>query len=118
LGRSLTFRVTSVDADRESEVFTVPFIGRSQIERQPSYLRARRIGGNVEISWQGVGRLGGGGRVGMGAQFDGFRVTINGAAQVTQNRAISVPDTGGAFTISVQQINRITGLGPSLTVVA
>jgi hypothetical protein len=118
LGRNLTFRVTSVDGDRESQVFTVPFVGRSQTERQPAYLRARRIGGNLEISWQGVGRLGGGGRVGMGAQFDGFRVTINGAAQNTTARTLTVTDPGGAVTISVQQINRITGLGPAITVVA
>lgn len=116
LGRDLTFRVTSLDADRESAVFTVPFIGRSQIERQPAYLTAKRVGGQVVISWQGVGRLGGGSRIGMGAFFDGYRVTINGASQVTTARTLSVTDTGGAYTISVNQINRITGNGPSITV--
>lgn len=116
LGRSLTFRVTSVGADAESAVITVPFTGQSQVERAPAYLQARRIGGQVEISWQGAGRLGGGSRIGMGAFFDGYRLTINGSEQVTQSRAISVPDTGGAFTISVQQINRIMGAGPATTV--
>lgn len=117
LGRSLTFRVTSVDADRESYVFTTPFIGRSQTERQPAYLQARRVGGNLVIKWQGVGRLGGGAQIGMGALFDGYRVTINGSPQITLLMELTVTDPGGAVTISVQQINRITGLGPALTVV-
>lgn len=117
LGRNLTFRVTSLGAEVESSVFTVPFIGRTQIERQPAYLRAVRTGGNIIITWQGVGRLGGGAAVGMGAQFDGFRVTVNGTPQATTARTLTVTDPGGAVTISVQQINRITGLGPSLAVI-
>lgn len=117
LGRNLTFRVTSLGADVESAVFTVPFIGRSQIERQPAYLQALRIAGTIRISWQGVGRLGGGSRIGMGAFFDGYRLTVNGAAQTTSAMAVTVTDPGGAVTISVEQINRITGLGPALTVV-
>lgn len=116
LGRDLTFRVTSLGADRESEVFTTPFIGSSQIERQPAYLRVKRTSGQLVIDWQGVGRLGGGSRIGMGAYFDGYRVTINGAAQTTTARSLTVTDPGGAVTISVNQINRITGNGPSITV--
>lgn len=116
LGRDLTFRVTSLGADRESQVFTTPFIGRSQIERQSAYLRARRVGGQLIIDWQGVGRLGGGSRIGMGAFFDGYRVTINGAAQTTAVSSLTATDPGGAVTISVNQINRITGNGPSITV--
>jgi len=116
LGRDLTFRVTSLGADVESSVFTTPFIGRSQIERQPAYLRAKRTGGQLVIDWQGVGRLGGGSRIGMGAYFDGYRVTINGVSQVTTARSLTVTDPGGAVTISVNQINRITGNGPSITV--
>lgn len=116
LGRNLTFRVTSLDADRESQIFTFPFIGRSQIERQPAYLQTRRVGGQLFIDWQGVGRLGGGSRIGMGAFFDGYRVTINGAAQTTTARSLTVTDPGGAVTISVNQINRVTGNGPATTV--
>jgi hypothetical protein len=54
----------------------------------------------------------------MGAQFDGFRVTINGTPQTTTARTLTITDPGGAVTISVQQINRIMGLGPAITVVA
>ena len=119
LGRNLTFRVTSLGADVQSSVFTVPFIGRSQRERQPAYLQANRVGGNMVISWQGVGRLGGGSRVAMGAFFAGYRVTINGIAQPdTTARTITVTAPGAGATISVQQINQLTGAGPALTVVA
>lgn len=117
LGRDLTFRVTSLEADVESEVFTVPFIGRTQIERQPAYLRARKTGGNIVISWQGVGRLGGGSTIGMGAFFEGYRLTVNGVAQTLSSMTATVSDPGGSVTISVQQINRVTGLGPAITVV-
>lgn len=116
LGRNLTFRISSIGADVESEVFTVPFIGRSQIERLPAYLQAKRVGGNLEISWQGVGRKGGGSRVGMGAFFDGYRLTINGTPQTTSAMDATVTDPGGDVTITVQQINRISGLGAALTV--
>lgn len=115
--RDLTFRVTSLGADRESEVFTVNFTGQSQRERQPAYLQARRTGGNLVITWQGVGRLGGGSRVAMGALFAGFRVTVNGVTQDTTARTLTVTDPGGAVTISVQQLNQLTGPGPALTVV-
>lgn len=116
LGRNLTFRVTSLGADVQSSVFTVPFVGRSQIERQPAYLSAVRSGGDIIITWQGVGRLGGGSRIGMGAFFDGYRVTVNGTLYTTTAQTLTVT-LGGAATITVQQVNRITGIGPSLTVV-
>ena len=116
--RDLTFRVTSLGADRESEVFTVNFTGQSQRERQPAYLQAKRTGGNIVITWQGVGRLGGGSRVAMGAFFAGYRVTVNGVAQDTTARTLTVTDPGGAVTITVQQLNQLTGAGPALTLVA
>jgi len=116
LNRELTFRVTSLEADTVSEVFTVTFAGVSQTERAPEYLTAKRSGGNIIITWQGVGRLGGGSMVGMGAQFDGFQVTVNGVSQTTTLRTVTVTDPTGAVTISVRQINRIIGLGPAATV--
>lgn len=115
--RDLTFRVTSLGADVESDVFTVNFTGESQRERQPAYLRANRGGGNIVITWQGVGRLGGGSRIAMGAFFDGYRVTVNGVAQTTSAMSLTVSDPGGAVTISVEQLNQLTGAGPAITVV-
>ena len=112
LGRDLTFRVTSFGADQSNTV-TATFTGQSQRERAPVYLQAQRSGGDIAISWQGVGRLGGGAQVAQGAYFTGFRVTVNGAAQDTTASQLTVADPGGTVTIQVQQLNQLTGAGPA-----
>src|SRR5690606_32342273 len=77
LGRDLTFRATTFGRPvDEATIITVPFAGQSQVERRPAYLQARRDGTNAVISWQGVGRLGAGANVAMGAYFQGYRVTL------------------------------------------
>lgn len=114
LGRELTFRVTSFGAEPGPDSTTITLIGRSQIERQPAYIRTRRSGGDIIVSWQGVGRLGGGASVGMGAYFTGFRITLGATTWTTTDRFITIPYAAG--TLSVQQINSITGLGPAATV--
>lgn len=114
LGRELTFRVTSFGAEPGADSETITFLGRSQIERQPAYLRTRRDGSNIIVSWQGVGRLGGGASVGMGAYFTGYRVTLGATTVDTTARTVTIPYTAG--TLSVRQINQITGLGPAATV--
>ncbi len=111
LNRTLTFRVTSFGSSvshTESAVFT----GQSQTERAVANLQAYRSGGQVHISWVGVGRLGGGGQVRHGAHFTGYRVSVNGSAQTTQDQSISVSDPGGSVIIEVAQINSLTGTGP------
>lgn len=113
LNRPLTFRVTSFGLD-DGPVTTVAFIGRSQIERQPAYIRTRRSGGDIIVSWQGVGRLGGGASVGMGAYFTGYRVTLGATTVDTTARTVTIPYTAG--TLSVRQLNQITGPGPAITV--
>ncbi len=115
LGRTLTLRVTSLDADN-SLVSSHSFSGVSQTERQPAYLQAIRSGGNLLISWQGVGRLGGGASVAMGSQFAGYQLTIGSTVTTTQDTTATVPDPGGSVTLSVRQINRLTGVGPAITV--
>lgn len=115
LGRSLTFRVTSVGADAPSETKTMLFTGRSQRERQPAYLHTRREGANLVATWQGVGRLGGGASVGMGAYFTGYRVTLGGTTVDTTARTVTIPYSAG--TLSVRQLNSITGPGPAATVI-
>lgn len=114
LGRNLTFRVTSFGAEPGPDSTTITYMGRSQIERQPAYLHARRDGSNLVVSWQGVGRLGGGASVAMGAYFTGFRITLGATTWTTTDRFITIPYAAGA--LSVQQINSITGLGPAATV--
>jgi len=115
LNRQLTFRVTSLGKS-SSTVQTVSFTGQSQTEQAPSYLSAYRDGGNVVISWQGVGKLGGSTSIAMGQYFTGYRVTINGAPQDTTDKTLTVTDPSGSVTISVSQINSITGAGPETTV--
>lgn len=113
LNRELTFRVTSFGLT-DGPTTTVTFLGRSQQERQPAYLKAVRDGSDLHVSWQGVGRLGGGASVAMGAYFTGFRITLGATTWTTTDRFITIPYAAG--TLSVQQINSITGLGPAATV--
>lgn len=113
LGQELTFRATSIGGTNQ-EVETVTFTGESQTERQPAYLTAVRDGsGNIVIDWQGVGRLGGGVNVGMGAYFEYFVVTVNGTQHTTPTEGLTVTDPGGSVTITVSQYNDLTGAGPT-----
>lgn len=117
LGRTLTFRATSFGTSN-AQTQSAAFTGRTQIERAPAYLRARRSGGNLIITWQGVGRLGGGSQVRQGQHFTGYRVTINGTAHTTTNQSFIITEPAGAATITVQQVNSITGAGPAAQVTA
>lgn len=114
LGRNLTFRVTSFGTEPGPDSVTVTLLGRSQIERQPAYLHTRRDGANLVVSWQGVGRIGGGASVGMGAYFTGYRVTLGATTVDTTARSVTIPYSAG--TLSVRQLNSITGPGPAATV--
>ena len=115
LNKQLTFRVSSFGKDT-SLTQTISFTGQSQTENEPEYLSAYRSGGNIVISWQGVGRLGGSTVIGMGAYFTGYQVSVNGLTQSTTNQSLTVTDPTGSVTISVSQINSITGAGPSATI--
>lgn len=116
LGRTLLFRVTSVNSS-ENQIYTYTFNGVGQIERAVGYLKAARDGGgNIVITWQGVGRLGGGAQAGTGLNFAGYRVDVNGTITDTPNQTLTVVDPGGAITIHVYQLNTQTGAGPVQTV--
>lgn len=116
LNKTLTFRATTYGASN-STITTVTFVGNSQKERTPGYLQAKRSGGDIVITWQGAGRLGGGTSIGMGQYFTGYRVTINGTSQDTLNQTLTVTDPGGSVTIQVQQINSLTGVGSAVSVI-
>lgn len=123
LGQDLTFRaVTFGRPVDEATIVTVPFTGQSQVERRPAYLQARRDGADAVISWQGVGRLGGGAHVAMGAHFAGYRVTLtDGSTTQTHDTAAnglttSLSAFSGPVTVTVQQRNNFTGLGPDIEV--
>ena len=92
------------------------FSGESQKENTPAYLQAQRTGGNIVITWQGVGRLGAGTLVGMGLYFSHYLVSVNGVTQTTTEETITVTDPSGIVTISVQQVNTITGAGEAASI--
>jgi hypothetical protein len=75
------------------------------------------------ISWQGVGRLGAGAQVAQGAYFIGYRVTITDGAltqtydTIEQSLMQDVSAFSSPLTISVQQRNQLTGLGPAIEVI-
>ena len=108
MGRTYTLRITSYGTS-ESTTRTFTYQGKTQVERAPARLKVRKDGGNMIISWIGVGKLGGGGRVSMGAQFDGYRVTIGATVHNTNNMTLTVPYQPGL--IKVQQMNKLTGAG-------
>jgi hypothetical protein len=123
LGRDLTFRAATLGRPiDEATITTVTFTGASQTERRPAYLSARRDGADAVISWQGVGRLGAGANVAMGAYFQGYRVTLtDGITTQTHDTTANALTTSlsafvGPVTIRVQQRNQITGLGPHIEV--
>lgn len=108
VGRVYTLRVTSFETTTSTtKVFN--YVGRSQRERAPARLTARIDGADLHLSWIGVGRIGGGGRVAMGAHFEGYRVTLNGTTYNTQNMKLTIPYSSGE--VSVQQVNRLMGAG-------
>lgn len=114
LGRPLTFRATSYGLVPGANTRTITLLGRSQIERQPAYLRAVRDGSDLLVTWQGVGRLGGGASVAMGAYFTGYQVELGGSVIETADMSATIPYAPGI--LSVRQLNSITGPGPAAMV--
>lgn len=115
LGRELIFRATSIGAQTTDETQTITYIGRSQREPPPSYLRARRYRDDfgsqkVIVSWQGVGRLGGGGRVAMGKYFSHFNFRDVFGTYVQLNSPVDSGYSSGRV-YRVLQYNTITGAG-------
>jgi len=82
IGRTLTFRATSLGAPTSTgTIVSMTYSGQSQTERHVGYLVIHPFtdsnGASVRITWQGVGRLGGGGSALQGAKFEGYRVTFD-----------------------------------------
>ncbi len=125
LGRDMTFRATSYGSTVDTAtVMTITYTGQSQTERRVGYLEARRDGTDALVSWQGVGRVGGGANVVHGARFAGYRVTFDDGSSPavvvdTVNQALTQDTTGmsAPLTISVSQLNDLTGAGPAVEVV-
>ncbi len=124
IGRSITLRATSFGTDVSTgTVVTFVFTGRTQIEREVGYLRARRDGTDLIVDWQGIGRIGGGGAVAHGIRFDGYRVRFSdGGAPVvvdTDDQGITqnVSGLSSPSTVSGCQVSSLTGEGPSVEVI-
>src|SRR5690606_33149108 len=119
LGPAMTFRASTLGRPVAGATsMTATFTGAWQTTRPPANLSARRDGTDAVISWQGVGRLGAGANVAMGAYFQGYRVTLtDGIITQTHDTTANALTTSlsaftGPVTIRVQQRNQITGLGP------
>ena len=113
VGKDLTFRAISFDLSTGDNV-TDTFEGVSQKERQPAYLKAVHSGSDLIVTWQGVGRIGGGAAVGMGAYFSHYLITLGSSTWTTTDMTVTIPYASG--TLSVQQVNSITGAGPAASV--
>lgn len=114
VGRTYTLRITSYETS-DSTTRTFVYNGKSQVERAPARLSVRRDGSDMHISWIGVGKLGGGSRVAMGAQFGGYRVTVGSTVHDTPLMNLTVPYAAGV--VKVQQINRLMGAGSAAEVI-
>jgi peptidoglycan hydrolase-like protein with peptidoglycan-binding domain len=124
IGRTITFRATSNGNPTDTgTVVAMEFTGATRTERRAAYLSARRGGADIIVSWQGVGRLGGGAQAAHGAGFIGYRVTFeDGAIIITQDTTAQaltqdVSTLTGPVTVSVVQLNSLTGAGPSIEVI-
>lgn len=124
IGKTFTFRATSFGRPIESAtVVSMVYAGRSQIEREPSYVSARRDGDDAVVEWIGVGRLGSGVAVAHGVRFDGYRVTFDDGSitETVDTSDESLVHDVSAFaspiTISVAQLNELTGAGPAIEVI-
>lgn len=124
IGRTFTFRATSFGTSPDDgTLFTMTYTGRSQIERAPEYLAARRDGTDAVVTWQGVGRLGGSAQVAHGARFTGYRVTYDDGVNpeivvdtTNETHTQGVAALSSPITIQVQQLNDLTGAGPAAEV--
>lgn len=119
LGKTLTIRATSFGLSTDEGVVTsFVYQARSQIEFQPQYLAAVYDGTNLDVTWQGVGRLGGGAQIAMGAYFSGYHfyasdgTTTQELDLLTQAYTLDTTPFSGPITIRVSQRNQFTGLGP------
>jgi hypothetical protein len=124
IGRTLTFRATSFGTSPETgTVVSLVFRGNTQVERRVGYLSARRVdANNMLVTWQGVGRLGGGAAVAQGSRFAGYRVVFDdGDTELeidTQAQSLTqdVSSLSSPINIRVYQLNDLTGEGPAAEV--
>lgn len=126
IGREITFRATSFGGSiDDATVVTITYTGQSQTEREASYLMAGRDGDTLTATWLGVGRLGAGTQAAHGQRFAGYRVTFSDGvnadivAETTDSGIVQdVSTLDSPCTVTVEQLNSLTGAGPAIEVIA
>lgn len=126
IGRTITFRATSFGASIEdATVVSITYTGQSQTEREASYLMAGRDGDTLTVTWIGVGRLGAGAQSAHGQRFTGYRVTFSDGVntdivvETTSSQIVQdVSSLNSPCTVTLEQLNSLTGAGPSIEVIA
>lgn len=119
IGQNLTHRPVSFDQlPEDATPQTNTYFGRSQIEWPVAYLDLSRAGDMVTGSWTPRHRFGTDDAPVASINFTGYRVSIIGTSTVTfdttaETFTYDVSAIGGAVTVSVSALNRITGAGPS-----
>lgn len=115
LNAALTHRAVSFDEaeDDATNEITHTYVGRSQREWAPAYLRLLRDGANnITATWVGRGRFGNAFHPVQSKNSQGYRVTVTDGVTTT-----TVDTTGTTYsgtwaapvTVSVVALNRITG---------
>jgi hypothetical protein len=124
LGQSLTFRAVSFGETPEgsSDDQTVTFVGRSQIEMPVLDLVVEENSlGVISATWTRRDRFGSDIAPIVSTNWQGYRVTFTGdtvSSFDTTTPAYAFDASGlgtSAVTVSVAQLNRITGAGPSVS---
>jgi hypothetical protein len=119
IGQTLTHRGVSFDQAQElAAQQSKTYLGRSQIEWPVASFTLSRSGNIVTTTWAPRHRFGSDDSPLASINFQGFRLTFVGTSTVTfdQTAPTSTYDVsaiGGAVTVSVASINRITGAGPA-----
>lgn len=121
LNAALTHRAVSFSESEDDTTNdqTITYVGRSQQEWAPAYLRLARDGSNnITATWVGRGRFGNAFHPVQSRNFTGYRVTITDGVTTTTVDTTSESYSGtwaSPVTVSVVAINRITGAGPAST---
>ena len=119
IGQDITNRAVSLGTSPETGTLqSITYVGRSQLEWPVASFALSRSGDNVSGSWVPRHRFGTDVAPVASANFRGYRVTIVGTGTITfdttaQTFTQDVSSIGGAVTVSVSALNRITGAGPA-----
>ena len=121
LGQDLTFRAVSFGTSPEdADEQTLTFVGRSQIEMPVlNLVLDAESSGDITADWVRRDRFGTDTAPIVSTNWQGYRVTFTGSTSAvfdTMNPTYTYDASalgGSEITVSVSQLNRITGAGPA-----